>query len=649
MAAEHRKRYIAGIAALLAAAASILTIFSLLSHTDRKILSLADSLSERFGWQYELLTDNGVKDYEPVFLDEFELSLPSQTQAVRIRRTLTEDIPDAQLEWISFHCGVELFLDDAPLHSDFPQAAREDDGFVRPGNEQWEQLKLGRSPIWRHMYVNLPEDYLGRELTVITYFPERSASREPVYPILCDPEAVAADAVVTSVRYNVTMTLYALLALILAGVFLLDVYNGQGDDRTLLLCLYFLLLFLDETNITYAGYYSVLPEHLDLRFLSTVYTAPLYLYLALRLHSRWKWPLCGLIAVWTAYTGVVSYRMFSSAVAVKVGPAALVVLAALAAAYCAEVAQRIRRDPREKKRLARHALIAAIVAAVYLLDRIRSWGSLGGYLNGAWTTLSMGNYDPLTSLVEGVVSYISVVEMVTEVIRRTMDNRRTVAVLRERSRLTMDSYQRILQAQEATNAAKHEMRHHMTALAGLLEDGDMARAREYVASVTGALERLPTARYSPNILVNAVAGSYLDRAKEEGVAVECSLQIPAELDMADEDLSVFLTNLLENALHACQQIDPSRRRFIRLKMALRENFLFIGCANSAPDEQETAELSMEEKARRQHGYGLEAMRQIAEKYSSMLLVERSAGEFSIKSNFNLRSPKATPSCDPRGQ
>lgn len=50
------------------------------------------------------------------------------------------------------------------------------------------------------------------------------------------------------------------------------------------------------------------------------------------------------------------------------------------------------------------------------------------------------------------------------------------SVLRERSRLTLEGYERVMRAEEETNAARHEMRHHMVALAGILQDGDLQRA-----------------------------------------------------------------------------------------------------------------------------------------------------------------------------
>ena len=176
----------------------------------------------------------------------------------------------------------------------------------------------------------------------------------------------------------------------------------------------------------------------------------------------------------------------------------------------------------------------------------------------------------------------------------------------------------------------------MTALAGILQEGDAARAAEYIASVTHEMDRLPTMRYSVNLMVDIICGAYLDRAKAEGIRVEHSLAVPEKLAIADEDLSVFLSNLLENAVNACEKLPPERERVIRLKMRVHENSLFIGCTNSAGPEQGAKELDTEAWARRQHGYGLEAMRRIAEKYDSILVLERGEGTFSARSNLHLQ-------------
>ena len=81
---------------------------------------------------YELLTDGGVRPYEPAFLNRFYIQLPEDTRAVRITRVMPEDIPTAELTWMNFRDGVEVSLDGLMLYTDFPNLARDEDGFVHP-------------------------------------------------------------------------------------------------------------------------------------------------------------------------------------------------------------------------------------------------------------------------------------------------------------------------------------------------------------------------------------------------------------------------------------------------------------------------------------------------------------------------------------
>ena len=80
MSAKHKMQYIFGGALILVLCGFILSVFSLLSRTDKKDLYLMDTRDERFGWRYELLADGQVRDYDPVFEEIYMLSLPVGTQ-----------------------------------------------------------------------------------------------------------------------------------------------------------------------------------------------------------------------------------------------------------------------------------------------------------------------------------------------------------------------------------------------------------------------------------------------------------------------------------------------------------------------------------------------------------------------------------------
>ncbi len=513
-----------------------------------------------------------------------------------------------------------------------PQSPRGDDGFLRP-----DEADMPRWPEEvRQAQVTLPEDYLGRTLTVTTYFHADDIRPRPIYPSIGSTDALTAWTVVVSVKYDAIMTVYAILALVMAGVYLLDCLGGVRGSGTPLLCLHYMLLFLDEAYITYAGYYSVISSNVLGQCLSGLYMVPLYLYLALRLKSRWRWPLCAAILVWAVYDGVRRYIVLRQGLALSIGPEGLVLLLILAVAYCLETRQQLRRSRVEKKRLSMYGLVALAVTAVYLVSRARAWGSLGDYLfYGVWVALSMGNFESVLTPVTDIISYVTVILVITGAVRRSVRSRETMSILAERSRLTLEGYERVLRTEEQTNAARHEMRHHVAVLSGLLQEGDTPRAQDYLASLAEDMDKLPPVRYSANILVNVIAGTYLDRAKAEGIRVEHALRVPPELAIPDGDLSVFLSNMLENALQACRRLGPDRDRYIRVQMHLHEDALFIGCVNSAGDEQDEGEDTDMDGVRR-HGYGLDVMRRIAEKYDSILVIDRGPGEFSVKSNLSLK-------------
>lgn len=102
--------------------------------------------------------------------------------------------------------------------------------------------------------------------------------------------------------------------------------------------------------------------------------------------------------------------------------------------------------------------------------------------------------------------------------------------------------------------------------------------------------------------------------------------------------------MLQNALEACDRMDKSQDRFIRLQMKIHKNFLFIKCENSRNPEEGTSD---EIRIRPGHGYGLAAMRKIAEKHDSVLAVKQQPGTFEVSSAFYLAQLSVQPDLDSR--
>lgn len=131
---------------------------------------------------------------------------------------------------------------------------------------------------------------------------------------------------------------------------------------------------------------------------------------------------------------------------------------------------------------------------------------------------------------------------------------------------------------DKTKAFRHDLKNHMIVLAGLLRRGDTQGAKEYLAEIKAVSEdfsaRFQTGRAAADVVIN----DKLSNAEKKGIKVDCQLKIP-RCDISDSDLCIILANAVDNANHACDNID-SNARFVEVKGFLRENFFLIEVKNS---------------------------------------------------------------------
>ncbi len=602
---------------------------------------LWDSEEQRSGWHYEILVGDQAQEYEPRFSD-LTLLLPEGTHAVRISRVLTEYLPLAQIEWSSLQGGTEAFLDGELLHSDFLENERSDAGFLASAWDELPRILENRKNdvVGKIVRISLPGDYVGKTLTLTVYFPETSEYRFMSYPLLFNDDSSVALMIVQETPPIAMLTICAFFALMTAGVFLMDVSNNKADWRILLLSLYFLLLLLKNAFNAAPGYYGILSSYIELNYTNLLYLSPLFLYLALRL-TRWRKIVLGLwTALWSLHEVILTAAVQTAGLekVSRSGLGAFLLFAAFAAAFGIEAflsRKQSGKTRQDRKPLVRAAQ-AAVILVLLLFNTLKDLNFSESYLKELLRLTLAGNFDFPVGIIADTCAGMAMITLAADAIRRTLRTAAEVSVLKERSRQTLASYNQLLEANEAANSVRHEMHHHMTALSGILDSGDIERARRYAASVSSELDRLPVGRYSRNLLVNVIAGTYLNRAQAKGIRTEHHLDIPAELPAADEDLSVFLSNMLQNALEACERMEKGRERYISLYMRLRANFLFIKCVNSTDSANGALEESKEERIANGHGYGLAAMRRIAEKYGSILVISQLPGSFEIKSSLCLQ-------------
>ena len=187
-----------------------------------------------------------------------------------------------------------------------------------------------------------------------------------------------------------------------------------------------------------------------------------------------------------------------------------------------------------------------------------------------------------------------------------------LSLLERQARMQEEHYRRITEAALLEKQQRHDFRHHIAALRGLLEKGETHAAAAYLDALAApsAGESLPSV--CQNETVNAVALHYLDIAARSGIA-DCSIRLEIPEDTGSvpaHALCVIIGNLLENAVAACAGADAP---FIRMRGRLADGILTIVMDNRYASIRRTPEGNfLSEKPG--GGIGLISVRSIAKKY-----------------------------------
>ncbi len=193
-----------------------------------------------------------------------------------------------------------------------------------------------------------------------------------------------------------------------------------------------------------------------------------------------------------------------------------------------------------------------------------------------------------------------------------LEERARSAELLTRSR---ESYYSVLQSQiRQTNAARHDLRHHFIAVSGLIKNHQYEELDQYLSDYSQFFAPSKITKYCDNEVLNVLAHYFHQIAKQNNVSLDLKILLGNEIDIPNTDLSIVLSNLLENAMEACLQTE-SADRFINLCIRQTDDILDIYMKNSTGKTLQKNDHLFFAEQRNQRGFGLVSVSDIAKKYN----------------------------------
>lgn len=176
---------------------------------------------------------------------------------------------------------------------------------------------------------------------------------------------------------------------------------------------------------------------------------------------------------------------------------------------------------------------------------------------------------------------------------------------------------------------RHDFRHTVNVISTLIKDNKNEAALEYLDKLGYRLSDTKINTFCDNPILNATISIYLSRANELEIPCKLDLHIPSTLMIDSRDLSLVLSNALDNAIHACEKV-PVEKRFLSFIFRSSTDQIVFEITNPY-----TGYISLDQKGKptslsEHHGFGTKSILNFEEKYNAIIDYDISNEVFKIR-------------------
>ncbi len=172
----------------------------------------------------------------------------------------------------------------------------------------------------------------------------------------------------------------------------------------------------------------------------------------------------------------------------------------------------------------------------------------------------------------------------------------------------------------------HEFKNQIMCIRSLLDDGEYEAALQYLNKINETTVQQVHRINTNHIIVNAVINTKYQEACNKNIVVVFKGNDLSNIRLKDEDIVIILSNLLNNAIEACEQCVKNRR--IKINVQQNKKELIISVQNTY--EQTVLIENGEYKTTKEkdgHGIGIKNIIRTVEKYHGEYAICHDDNEF----------------------
>lgn len=248
------------------------------------------------------------------------------------------------------------------------------------------------------------------------------------------------------------------------------------------------------------------------------------------------------------------------------------------------------------------------------------------WTSGGNDNVEVGNVDFVIAF--GLVAInIIVFYLVCDILRRERRIRED-DMYRTKVRNQTELYKALYTNYEKQRKKAHEYKNQVMCMEGLLKKKQYDELEKYIDNISGKLSGERSCIRTNNALVDAIINTKYKEMEEKGILCVLVLTELKDLPMDDDDIVVILSNLLNNAIEACEKCE---KKIVKMKVVKEDKDIVISVKNSYNGEivKDFNDFASTKKDTDGHGFGIKNIKESVTKYGGTCSITYDDIEFSF--------------------
>ena len=187
---------------------------------------------------------------------------------------------------------------------------------------------------------------------------------------------------------------------------------------------------------------------------------------------------------------------------------------------------------------------------------------------------------------------------------------------------------------EKNRIQTHDIKHHLLILREYGQERKWDMLMSYLNELSDDILVQKKDMWTQVGILDTLLEQKKAKAESKGIAFRIRADRIGELPFSDMEISTLFSNLLDNAIEACEKIQDDRR-WIQLNIMRKSGMLYITISNSIkgrPLEKE-GKLITNKQNHQLHGYGIKSVQKIVRKYEGDFSYQIRESEFIVTITF----------------